>query len=452
MRGLTITIGDDRTAESRAVKSLLVRKSIDLLTRTRWFWAPPAILFAAGLVWWLRQSSFSADPLFATYLDLVGGLLTFTYAANALVRFRGTHDRISLILAFGLVLTGLIETSGTFGFHDALEVPPGTPEHVMITWSVGRTLLAVVLLVALIVERRLPNARDPRREITAAFLAVSAVGYVTSAVYLGSLTEPAIRPGSFLTRPWELLPAALFLAAAIGYRRRLPQSSTAFDRALVWVAWLNMVSQLVMTQSERLLDAPFTVAHLLKVSSYALVLGGALLDNARLFDRVRQLAISDPLTGLANYRRLLDTLDFEIQRSRRTGRSFALLLLDLDGLKAVNDRYGHLTGSQAIRRLGKVLQATCRRLDTPARYGGDEFAVILPESGAEAAAQVAQRICERLATDGELPRVTVSFGSAVYPQDGDNMEKLLTAADRGLYRMKGRGGSLQSFARIASCL
>jgi diguanylate cyclase (GGDEF)-like protein len=452
MGGLTITTGDHHNADSRVLQSNFVRKSLDGLARTRWLWAPPAILSAMLLVWWLRRSAFSADPLFATYLNLVGSLLTFTFAANALVRFRGTHDRVSLILAFGLVLTGLIETSGVFGFHDALDGPPGTPEHVMITWSVGRTLFAVVLLVALIVERRVPNAREPRREITAAFLAVGAVGYVTSAVYLGSLTEPAIRPESFLTRPWELFPAVLFLAAAIGYRRRLPQSSTSFDRALIWVAWLNVVSQVVMTQSERLLDAPFTVAHVLKVSSYALVLGGALLDNARLFDRVRHLAISDPLTGLANYRRLLDTLEFEIQRSTRTGRSFSLLLLDLDGLKSVNDRFGHLTGSRAICRLGNVLQAACRRLDTPARYGGDEFAVVLPESGAEAAAQVAQRICERLAGDGELPRLTVSFGSAVYPQDGDSMEKLLTAADRGLYRMKGRGGSLQSFARIASCL
>jgi diguanylate cyclase (GGDEF)-like protein len=450
--GLTVTNRDNLTAERFTRKPVMIRKSIDFLKRTRWAWAPPAILLAAGLVWWLRRASFTADPLFATYLDLVGTLLTFTYAANALVRFRGTHDRVSLILAFGFVLTGLIETGGTFGFHDALDLPPGTPAHVMITWSVGRTLLAVVLLVALVVERRLPNARDPRREITAAFLTVGVVGYVTSAVYLGSLTEPAIRPGSFLTRPWELFPAALFLAAAIGYRRRLQQSSTAFDRALVWVAWFNVASQLVMTQSERLLDAPFTVAHGLKVSSYALVLCGALLDNARLFDKVRQLAISDPLTGLANYRRLLDTLEFEIQRSRRTGRSFALLLLDLDGLKAVNDRYGHLTGSRAICRLGIVLQENCRRLDTPARYGGDEFAVVLPESGAEAAAQVAQRICDRLATDGELPRITASFGSAVYPQNGDSIEKLFTAADRGLYRMKGRSSSLHSFARIASCL
>jgi diguanylate cyclase (GGDEF)-like protein len=164
------------------------------------------------------------------------------------------------------------------------------------------------------------------------------------------------------------------------------------------------------------------------------------------------MAVSDPLTGLANYRRLIDVLNGEVQRSRRTGRSFSLLLFDLDRLKSINDRYGHLVGSRAICRLAEVLRVNCRTLDTAARYGGDEFAVVLPEARAESAVQVAQRICDRLAGDGEAPRLTVSFGAAVYPQDGDSAEKLFMAADRGLYRMKGRTSSLASFARIASCL
>jgi len=94
---------------------------------------------------------------------------------------------------------------------------------------------------------------------------------------------------------------------------------------------MNVACHLVATQSERLLDAPFTVAQLLKVTSYAVVLGGALLDNARLFDQVRKLAVTDPLTGLSNYRTLINVMESELQRSRRTGRSFAILLLDLDG-------------------------------------------------------------------------------------------------------------------------
>ena len=89
------------------------------------------------------------------------------------------------------------------------------------------------------------------------------------------------------------------------------------------------------------------------------------------------MAASDSLTGLANHRRLLEVLENEIERSRRTRRSFALLLFDLDDLKKINDKYGHLTGSRAIKRLGNALRSNSRTIDTAARYGGDEFAVVL---------------------------------------------------------------------------
>ncbi|MGH9726183.1 MAG: GGDEF domain-containing protein, partial [Candidatus Acidiferrales bacterium] len=157
-------------------------------------------------------------------------------------------------------------------------------------------------------------------------------------------------------------------------------------------------------------------------------------------------------TGLANHRRLLEVLENEIQRSRRTGRSFALLLFDLDGLKKINDKYGHLTGSRAIRRLGVALRDNSRAIDTPARYGGDEFALILPESAIEDATQAAGRICEQLANDGHQPRITVSVGAAVYPTDGTSIEKLLASADRNLYRMKGHGERKFRLGHVAACL
>jgi two-component system cell cycle response regulator len=181
-------------------------------------------------------------------------------------------------------------------------------------------------------------------------------------------------------------------------------------------------------------------------------LGGALLDNARLFDQVRKLAVTDALTGLSNYRTLINVMDSEIQRSRRTGRSFAVLLLDLDGLKVINDRHGHLVGSRAICRLANVLRVHSRAMDTAARYGGDEFAVVLPEASSEAATSVCRRICERLAKDGEVPNVTVSVGAAVFPQDGETIDALFNAADRALYGMKGRSDGIQTLARIAACL
>jgi diguanylate cyclase (GGDEF)-like protein/PAS domain S-box-containing protein len=153
-------------------------------------------------------------------------------------------------------------------------------------------------------------------------------------------------------------------------------------------------------------------------------------------EKVQLLSVTDPLTGLGNYRRLVEALDAEVERTGRTGRPFAVLLLDLDQLKKVNDRYGHLIGSQALCRLGDIIRVCCRAIDTAARYGGDEFAVILPETTAAAARLVASRIRNRLATDSLRPSLSASVGVAVYPQDGETMEELLRTADRELYGMK----------------
>jgi PAS domain S-box-containing protein len=116
-------------------------------------------------------------------------------------------------------------------------------------------------------------------------------------------------------------------------------------------------------------------------------------------DHLRRQAASDPLTGLANYRHLVDVLDSEIKRSKRTSREFALLLFDVDGLKLINDRHGHMVGSQALCRLADVLSSCCRDIDTSSRFGGDEFALVLPETSAKAANGVARRICDSLAND-----------------------------------------------------
>jgi len=155
------------------------------------------------------------------------------------------------------------------------------------------------------------------------------------------------------------------------------------------------------------------------------------------FEEMQRLATSDALTGLANYRRLLEAFDSELDRSQRTGRSFSLLFMDLDRLKNVNDTHGHAVGSRALRRVGTVLQAQCRSLDTPARYGGDEFAVLMPETKASAAGHLADRIADAIRDDAELPRISVSFGLASCPEDGQSFQDILEIADSRLYMTKG---------------
>jgi diguanylate cyclase (GGDEF)-like protein len=424
--------------------------------RLRWFLAILGGVAFVALAAWLRQLPFTSEPIFYSYLQIVGSLLCFTYAANALVRFSGTHDRLTLILAFGFVLSGAIETAATFNFYDVLSSSAFNQSHVPLAWMVSRTLLALVLIAALVVEQRVPNSREPGREIAVALLVVVGVAYATSAAYFGAALEPVMHTRAFLSRPGDLLPALLFAVAAVGFARRSRNQSSAatstVDHAIGIALWMNVACHLLATQSERLLDAPFTAAQFLKVTSYAIVLGGALLDNARLFHQVRQLAVTDPLTSLSNYRTLINVMETEIQRSRRTGRPFSVLLLDLDKLKTINDQHGHLVGSRALCRLATVLRIHSRAMDTAARYGGDEFALVLPEAGAEAATAVGRRVCERLARDGEIPQVTVSVGAAVFPQDGETIEELFAAADRALYGMKRRPDGIRTLARIAACL
>jgi len=161
-------------------------------------------------------------------------------------------------------------------------------------------------------------------------------------------------------------------------------------------------------------------------------------QQRKLEDHLRQQAAKDPLTGLANYRHLVEVLDTEIKRSERTGREFALLFLDLDGLKKINDAFGHLVGSQALCRLADVLCNSSRDMDTPARFGGDEFALVLPETGEVSANLVAGRICANLAHDGRRPKLSVSIGVAIYPKDGERIDTLMGAADIAVYAMKAR--------------
>jgi len=403
--------------------------------RTALVWSAATVAVLA-LSWWMRRLPSAPDPLLYQQLQITSGILALSFAGAALVRFRGTLDRLPLILACGFVLVGISLTTSSAVFIRLWESNPNTSLRDPITWVVSRTLLAVLLVTALVVEWRIPTARNPGWEIAVALGVVVASSSLLTTTHWQLPADVLVHPGGAFPRPGNLFPAALFLLAAIGYRRRLRHASTSFDRALWSAAALNFACCLAASQSERRLDAPFLFAGILQFTSYAVLLAGALLDNAQLLEKVREMAASDPMTGLANYRRLLDALYAEIQRSARTGRPFALLLFDLNGLKQINDKFGHLAGSRAICRFASVLRMQSRAIDVCARYGGDEFVLVLPETGPEAAVEVVRRISERVAQDHEQPAISAGVGMAFYPQDGQTTEALLAVADEALYRVK----------------
>jgi len=394
------------------------------------------LVFAAAE--WFRNISLTPNPVLQGYLQITTGLFAVVFAAVALVRFQGTQDRISLILGAGFMLSGGTLFGSSILFFQLIHETPIWFLWAPVGWWISRVLLALLFGVSLLVEHFIPRSRHPRREIAGALFTVCALTYLITASLRKLPPEVSGHPHAVIPNPLHLIPAVLFLVALYGFRQREYLMNSAFDRSIYSAVWLNLAAQLAACQSVRLLDGPFLFAQLLNVSSYVVLLVGSLLDSARVFEQVRHLASSDPLTGLANYRKLLDVLDTETERTLRTGRPFAVLLLDLDGLKRVNDTYGHLVGSRALCRVADILRVHCRAIDTAARYGGDEFAVVLPEASEEEAQRVAGRIHETLSLDQEEPPLSVSIGTSVYHGEGERVEKLLKEADQNLYDEKAR--------------
>jgi diguanylate cyclase (GGDEF)-like protein len=172
---------------------------------------------------------------------------------------------------------------------------------------------------------------------------------------------------------------------------------------------------------------------------------GLALENALLVERAEALSVTDDLTRLYNSRYLNQSLRRETKRAVRTGSPLSLLFIDLDGFKAVNDTYGHLSGSRALVEAAAVIRSCARETDIVARFGGDEFAVILPETAREGAIMVAERVRDRIATHGFLTadlldvRLTASVGIATLPEVAASAEELVQAADRAMYRVKVAG-------------
>ncbi len=359
---------------------------------------------------------------------LIGAALVRRWAGGS-----RAFDRARDVVLFALLAAiGSTAIAPTVGVTSLYLGGFATWDHygpIWLTWWLGDAAGVLVgAPVVVLCASRPWVSWNSRRALEAALL----LGTLTLAglVAFGGLLPSAIKsyPLEFLCLP-PLLWAAFRFGARGGALAVLLISAIA-----IWgtVHGLGPFALRTPNESLLLLQAFVGVA-----SVMSLIVAAAVSERRAVEARLRELSVRDALTGLANYRELMEVLESEVRRSQRTERSFAILFLDVDGLKDINDRRGHLVGSRALCRVAEALRMTCRTVDTPARFGGDEFAVVLPETGEAAARQVAERFAQRLASDPEAPVVSASLGVALYPRDGQTAEALLAFADRALYTIKG---------------
>src|ERR1700719_4426145 len=191
----------------------------------------------------------------------------------------------------------------------------------------------------------------------------------------------------------------------------------------------------------------FSDEEVLLLRTLADLIAGA-LHNALSFQKAQEQAITDGLTGVKTHRFFMEALSAEWKRSTRAGRAFALVLMDLDRFKFVNDFYGHLEGDLVLQRVGQILETNCRRSDVVARYGGDEFVILMPETNMEHARQLSSKLRSCVAADSLLreKNISASFGIACYPLHGSSPQELIQVADASMYLSKHQGGNTVSTA------
>jgi len=301
--------------------------------------------------------------------------------------------------------------------------------QIWLTWWLGDAAGDLVVAPVLVLWSAAPRLRWSHRWLLEAAVLLVSLSVVALIVFDGLIPVAGIG-----RLPLQFLCTPLLFWAAFRLGRRGVATCVL---ALSWIATAGTLRGLGPFAPAMPNESLLLLQVYLAVEAVTMLAVAALVWERRQAEAQSRLeAVKDGLTGLGNYRALMSDLEGEIKRAQRLGRAFTTLLLDLDGLKQVNDRFGHLVGNRALCRVAECLRASCRATDTAARFGGDEFGIILPETSEAGARQLAERIVGRLAADDEHPRLSISIGVAVYPRDGATAEKLLSAADQELYRAK----------------
>lgn len=411
-------------------------------------WAPTGIALAAFLILGSRVwpaifagaflvNATTAGTLLTSFGIATGNTLEGLTGAWLLQRFNGgrealdrAHHVFRFALLGGMVSTAISATCGVTSLALAGYARWADYASIWLTWWLGDAGGALVVAPVL-----LQWTANPRVHWTLA-QALEGAALLASVVIGGQLVFGGWFPTTVKNYPLEFLCIPIFLWAAFRFEAREAVTAVLVLAAIAIQGTLRGFGPFARpSPNESLL---LLQAFLAAVAITTLVLTAVVAERRRVEAQLRRLSVTDPLTDLANYRQLIGVIEGEIRRTQRTGRGFALLLLDVDDLKKINDRHGHLVGSRALCRLADVLRLSCRVIDTAARYGGDEFALVLPETEEAAAQQVVRRVGDRLAQDAERPPVRASAGLALYPRDGETVEALLGAADRALYEAKGR--------------